>query len=352
MTGHGGDIVGYSEEYQMQPLDFSANISPLGVPKNVRAAAAAALTEADTYPDPFCRALCKAIAEAEKLPPSAILCGNGAADLIYRLVLAQKPQKALVTAPTFSEYEAALAVVGCNITYHTLLPENGYRVTETLLDAIDNSIDILFLCQPNNPTGQAVERELMLSILERCSEKGVLLVADECFVGFLDEPSSFSLCDRLEHNRNLIILKAFTKLYGMAGLRLGYALSYDENLLKSMHQAGQPWSVSTVAQAAGIAALKETAYVEKVRRLIQTERPKMLYSLTKLGLHCLPPAANFIFFTADDNHLAEKLMPFGIMIRSCSNYRGLSDFDYRIAIRKPQENRRLLSALREALHER
>ena len=352
MNGHGGDIVGYTDEYQMQPLDFSANISPFGVPKKVKAAAAASLKDADAYPDPFCRALCKAIAEAEKLPPSAILCGNGAADLIYRLVLAQKPKKALVTAPTFSEYEAALAVVDCKIVHHTLLQKDGYRVTEKILDAIDESIDILFLCQPNNPTGQAVERELLLLILERCREKGVLLAADECFVDFLDDPSTFSLCNRLEHYPNLVVLKAFTKLYGMAGLRLGYALSYDENLLNAMRLAGQPWSVSSVAQAAGIAALKETAYVEKVRRLIQTERPKMLRSLTKLGLHCLPPSANFIFFTSKDHHLAEKLKPAGIMIRSCANYKGLPAGSYRIAIRKPQENRRLLWALEEALHGR
>ena len=214
------------------------------------------------------------------------------------------------------------------------------------------ALPILFLCQPNNPTGQTVERELLLLIIERCRDKGVLLAMDECFVDFLDEPSAFSLRDRLEHYPNLVILKAFTKLYGMAGLRLGYVLSCDENLLNAMRLAGQPWSVSSVAQAAGIAALKETAYVEKVRRLIQTERPKMLDALTKLGLRCLPPSANFIFFTCDDHHLAEKLKSAGVMIRNCDNYRGLPAGSYRIAIRKPQENRRLLSALKEALHER
>jgi threonine-phosphate decarboxylase len=241
--------------------------------------------------------------------------------LIYRIAYAKKPKQALLTAPCFFEYEAALTAAGCSIVYHTLLPQEGYRVTKTLLDAIQSRIDILFLCQPNNPTGLTIEGALMLEILNRCRQKQVMLVADECFVDFLSDPKAYSLCEQMEHNKNLIVLKAFTKFYGMAGLRLGYALGYDEELLKAMREAGQPWNVSSVAQAAGIAALQDDAYALKVRNLINTERPKMIRALKSLGLKCLPSAANFIFFTCEDIYLEYKLKKAGIMIRSCADYR-------------------------------
>lgn len=345
---HGGDWAGFAAEYGAMPLDFSANVSPLGVPDEVRRAIEQAAAQADRYPDPLCRALRAAIAQKEAVPAEYILCGNGAADLIFRAVLARKPRKALVTAPSFAEYAAALETVDCEIVRYALKEERDFRLEADFLQAITPDMDMVFLCQPNNPTGLTSPRELLLRIAERCRDCGILLVLDECFTDFLDAPEAHSLKGELERFPNLLILKAFTKLYAMAGVRLGYALSADASQLEVLAKAGQPWAVSSLAQAAGIAALREKDYVQRLRRLIGAERPWLLGKLTALGLRVIPGEANYLLF-ACTRPLTLLLRQRGILIRSCANYPGLDDRWYRVAVRSHEENQRLVEALREVL---
>ena len=240
MTDHGGDWAGFLETYGAPPLDFSSNVSPLGVPEPVRRAAEASLAEAGRYPDPLCRALRKALASCHGVPAEWILCGNGAADLIYRLAAARQPKTALVTAPTFSEYENALTLWGCRVSRFPLSEETGFAVTEDILSRITPELDLLFLCEPNNPTGRTTDRRLLKRVLDRCSASGTLLAVDECFSDFLDDPASHTLLDDLHHFENLVILRAFTKSYALAGLRLGYALSQNLSLLEAMARCGPP----------------------------------------------------------------------------------------------------------------
>lgn len=345
---HGGDWAGYAAEYGGLPLDFSANVSPLGVPDGVRTAIAAAAAGADRYPDPLCRALGAAIAQREGVPPEWCLCGNGAADLIFRAVLARRPRRALVTAPTFAEYEAALRVVGCQVQAYPLREQNGFCLDEAFLACITPDVDLVFLCEPNNPTGRTTPRPLLLRIAQRCREAGALLVVDECFNDFLDDPAAHTLKGALGQCPGLLLLKAFTKLYAMAGVRLGYALCADAAFLERMRQAGPPWAVSSLAQAAGQAALKETAYVERVRALTAGERPWLAAGLEALGLRVAPGEANFLLFRCE-TPLAQPLRQRGILLRSCANYTGLDGTWYRTAVRTRAENERLLQALREVL---
>ena len=190
---HGGDWAGFAAEYGAMPLDFSANVSPLGVPDGVRRAIEQAAAQADRYPDPLCRDLCRAIAQKETVPPEHVLCGNGAADLIFRAVLARKPRKALVTAPSFAEYAAALETVDCETMRYALKEERDFRLEEDFLQAITPDVDMVFLCQPNNPTGLTSSRKLLLHIAARCRDCGALLVLDECFTDFLDMPEAHSM---------------------------------------------------------------------------------------------------------------------------------------------------------------
>ena len=184
---HGGDTVGYRERYGHDALDFSANVSPLGVPEAVARAIGEAAFQADQYPDPLCRALTAALSQTEAVPKAWILCGNGAADLIFRLALAEKPKHALVLAPTFAEYAAALETVDCEIHRHMLREENDFALTDDVLNAIEPPIDRVFLCQPNNPTGQAADRTFMRRILAKCEAVGARLAVDECFLDFLPD---------------------------------------------------------------------------------------------------------------------------------------------------------------------
>ncbi len=341
MLTHGGDTTGFYDQYGYLPLDFSANVSPLGLPDGVRKAAIHALDLADQYPDPLCRRLISALAEKEKCNPAFIRCGNGAADIIFRLALAKKPKKALLPAPTFAEYQTALEQVGCEILYHGL---QNMQVSREILDQITPDIDIMFLCQPNNPTCQLVAPDLMEEILHKCESTGTLLVVDGCFSEFLKDPHPYIL-QKFLGSQNLLILKAYTKLYAMAGLRLGYCLSGNEELLEQMSQAGQPWSVSCVAQEAGIAALEETDYVNSLLSLLEEERPRLETGLRDLGLTVYPSNANFIFFRGPVT-LCQDLREKGILIRNCGNYPGLEPGYYRVAVRTKPENDALLNAIR------
>lgn len=345
---HGGDWTGYEQVYGAAPLDFSANVSPLGLPEGVRKAVLSALPDAGRYPDPLCRALRSAIARVEGVDPAWCLCGSGAADLIYRVVLAKRPRRALLTAPTFSEYEAALGLASCQVTCITLRRENGFLLWPECLEAITPGLDLVFLCEPNNPTGRTTPRPLLLEILARCREVDALLVVDECFGSFLDCPADHTLCGALEEYRNLLLLKAFTKFYAMAGLRLGYCLCSDTALLQAMRRAGPPWAVSSLAQAAGLAALNEGAYVEAVRTLIRRERPWLADALEGLGCEVIPGEANYLLFSPP-LPLLEPLRQRGILVRSCANYRSLDGSWYRTAVRTHRENQQLIAALAEIL---
>ena len=338
---HGGDWTG-------NLLDFSVNVSPLGIPDAVRDALTQAASRADRYPDPFCRDLCAAIAAADRVPSDYVLCGNGASDLIFRVALAGRPKRAVVVAPTFSEYEAALSLCGCDVVFYPLRAERGFRLDADFLRVLTPEIDMVFLCQPNNPTGVTVPKTLLFRVLERCREIDCHLILDECFLGFLDRPQDFTLKDALSNFPNLLILQAFTKLYGLAGVRLGYALCADSAFLAQTRRCGPPWSVSTLAQAAGVAALEAKSYPDAVRRLIARERPKLYDALCALGFDVIHGEANFLLFQSPAP-LDEFLKTRGILLRNCGNFRGLDSSWYRTAVRTESENRRLIAALKEAL---
>lgn len=346
---HGGDWAGYQAQYGRMPLDFSANISPLGLPAGVAKAIVEALPAQERYPDPLCRALCTAIGETFRLPSEWILCGNGAADLIWRLALARRPHKALVLAPTFAEYAAALNSADCAVEQHLLLPENEFRLGRDILSKIRRDTDLVLLCEPNNPTGITTAPSLLMEILQRCRACGALLVVDECFNEFLEDPKAHTLKSFLPEYPNLVILRAFTKRYAMAGLRLGYAMSSNGELLDQMRRSGQPWAVSGLAQAAGIAALQENEYSQALHALIGRERPRLAVGLTALGCRVIPGEANYLLFFCDAPELTERLRQNGVLIRDCSNYPGLQPGWYRAAVRGREENDAFLKALKEVL---
>lgn len=337
---HGGDL--YSREIL---LDFSANINPYGTPQGVKDAVAGSVDALCHYPDPYCRGLTAAIADFEDVPQSRVFCGNGAAELIFSCCMALRPKKALVLSPCFSEYETALQVFGTEVAHYLLGREEDFRLTEAFLPFLEESgAEMLMLCNPNNPTGQVIDRVLLERILEICREKGIFLFIDECFLDLTEGGEGYSMKPFLEEHKHLFLLKAFTKSYGMAGLRLGYCLSANPALLQTMGRQVQPWNVSVPAQNAGIAALKEGAFLEKARKTIREQRAVLEGGLSKLGMEVIPSRTNYILFRGPRD-LRERLLEAGIQIRSCANYIGLSEGWYRIAVKLPEENRKLLEAV-------
>lgn len=339
---HGGDIYGHTNIQ----LDFSVNTNPLGLPAKVKQALASRMDEFARYPDPKCRQLCAAISGHENIPQDWILCGNGAADLIYRLCYAVKPRKALVCAPTFSEYERALRQAGSQLITFPLMKENDFSLTDEILEQLVADIDMLFLCHPNNPTGRLISPKLMEKIVSKAKKNGILVILDECFLDFTDGESAKKY---LKDNPSLIVLKAFTKMYAMAGLRLGYLLASDKALLLKISFAAQCWSVSVPAQIAGTAALSCTDWIDTTRSLLTCERLFLYEGFTKLGITVFPSDANFLLLSSKQP-LFKPLKQKGILIRPCENFEGLDHTYYRIGVKTRDENIRLIQSVKEVLY--
>ena len=348
---HGGDVYSLQKiETGIKIVDFSANVNPLGLPAGVKTALRKAVLTCSAYPDPFCRELTTAIAADLSVKAEQIFFGSGAADVLFRLMLALRPRRALIPAPTFADYEKALQTVFCKLDYYNLNPDDDFKIGTTILSHIKQGTDIVVLCNPNNPTGTLTDQATQLAILNRCREVGARLLIDECFLDFLEDEEAYSLKEFLNANNNLIILKAFTKTYAMAGVRLGYCLSGDEGVVRSLRENGQDWNVSALAQAAGIAAVKEKAYLEKTRLYVKAERKYLEEALRLLGAKTYRPAANYVFFFFEDQpDLDAKLLQEGFLIRDCSNYRNLKKGFYRIAVKTKKQNRLFIRALRKVL---
>lgn len=342
---HGGDIYRHPDV-----LDFSANINPLGTPPSVMKAAGKGLEKIRNYPDVKKEALIKALAKYENTPEEYIICGNGAAELVFSLVWALKPRRALMAVPTFAEYGQALEAVECETEEYLLKEERGFVLGEDFPDKITGETDIVFLCNPNNPTGVLIPEKLIDEILERCHRHHVFLVLDECFTDFLEKPELATKKEKLSEYPDFFILKAFTKRYAMAGLRLGYGLCSNQKVLERMKTVTQPWNISIPAQEAGVAALKEESYVNKARQIVSLESQWIKKELCNLGMKIYDSRANYIFFQGPEG-LANAVLNYGVMIRDCSNYRGLTGGYYRTAVRLHEENEQLIRAVEKALED-
>lgn len=337
---HGGDIFEREIVY-----DFSANLNPLGMPESVKNSLQKSISEWEKYPDPFCRSLVKKLSEREDFPPENIVCGNGAADLIFRIVQVVKPKKAVVCAPSFSEYSKALNQNGCEILTYFLSEEKNFALDENILETLDKTVQMLILCTPNNPTGRTIDGELLHQVSEKCKASNIVFLCDECFIDFTENAAHAEQF----MNPNVVVLKAFTKIYAMAGLRLGYALFGDVVLAEKVRKNGQFWSVSAPAQTAGETALDEKNYLEKTLELVKTEREFLTQKLQSFGFNVYPSEANFILFYTK-LPLDEMLLHEKILIRNCANFNGLTDGFFRIAVRSHEENSALVSAIERCLN--
>lgn len=361
ISAHGGDV--YKNNIE---LDYSASLNPLGMPEGVRKAIMDTIGGEDRYPDPDCMELRKAIAKSinetlkgtlfdssehisggyingiDKISYSNVACGNGAVDIIYRLVNYLKPKKALLIAPTFSEYECALRSARTQIVYYNCKPAT-YDVGKDIVGYIKDDIDIVFLCNPNNPTGRIIDNAVISEIYRECVIRNAFLCIDECFKEYLlhDDIASPIV-------ENVLYIRAFTKMYGMAGIRLGYGISFNEDVIAGIMCGGIPWNVSTIAQVAGVAALKEREHVVKTRALISSERAYLERELKNLGLWYVESQVNYILFKAAIG-LKQKLIDRGILIRDCNNFIGLGEGFYRIAIRSHEDNMKLIAMLKEVV---
>lgn len=352
-SAHGGNIreaaalLGIAPE---QLLDFSANINPAGMPASLQRALLENLALAERYPDVEYQRLYQVLAEHHQLPASWMLAGNGETEVIFALVNALAPRRAMLIAPGFAEYRRALQQTGCDIVEFLLREDEGWQLTGRLLDALTPDLDCLFLCTPNNPTGLLPDDTLLQAISARCKTLGISLILDEAFMDFIPERRGF--IPHLAGNPHLWVLRSLTKFYAIPGLRLGYLLGSNEQKVKQMRDAQMPWSINAFAALAGEVILHDHAYQQASLAWLESERPRLFAALNGISaLTVWPGVANYLFLRCDAPgvDLQRELLEQHILIRSCANYPGLDGRYYRVAVRGKAENDRLIAAMRRAL---
>lgn len=340
MEKHGGGI--YNKKID---IDFSISVNPFGMPKGVKKAVKKSIAFSAHYPDIHQTALLERMEETLGIPKDEIVAGAGAAELIYGLVHAVNPERALIIGPTFSEYECALEANGIPYDYYLTRKETGFEVQEDILSALEEkAYGMVFICNPNNPTGTLLKRKLLGRIAGLCEKKKIVLVLDECYMDFVKFPDKHTFLGKTEAYKQTVVLKAFTKLYAMPGLRLGYAVTSNEELRENLKALLPPWNISIPAQNAGIAALDEKKYVKKSMKFLQKERKWMEKELAALGFHVYPSRTNYILFEAEKG-LWEYCIRNRFLIRNAATFEGLGEGFYRVAVRKHEENEQLLEVL-------
>lgn len=338
---HGGDI--YRNQVN---LDFSVNINPLGRHKDVDAALYEAVGKCHEYPDMEASRLKKAVSRVFHIPEDYLLFGNGASEIFMGIVHAIRPKKILLPIPSFYGYEYVAKAVESNIVYFSFREEEDFLPKEDFLEVLTEDMDLLFLANPNNPTGKRIDKEYLKNVLTVCREKKIVVVLDECFIEFCG--SEFSMLSEIEEYDNLLLVRAFTKIYAIPGVRLGYLICSNRLLLEKIGKQLPEWNLSTFAQEAGIACVGQSAYVAKTVELVKKERQFLSEGLKKLGLRVYEGEANFILIYSE-KPLYETLLQKGILIRDCENFRGLSKGYNRIAVKQRKENEKLLKAIGECI---
>lgn len=350
---HGGNVYRAAREQRItvdRIADFSANINPLGFPTSGVRAIRSALKQIVHYPDPDCLQLRQILARQCGVDPDMILIGNGSTELIHLLPRTLGIKAALIMGPTFEEYARALMDAGGVVQYVHARREERFRppVQEILLElsAKRTRFDTVFLCNPNNPTGQTINRSALCEITEAIERRQGWLIVDEAFIDYCQEHSVVSM---LKEYPRMIVLRSLTKFYAMPGLRIGYLLGASK-VVNQLKGRQPPWSVNSLAQEVSCAVLQDSGYAQKSLAVMETERPRFLRGLRSLsGVRVYSPAANFALIElpawACASVLVDRLASERLLVRDCSTLPGLNRQMIRVAIKTPKENRRLLAVL-------
>lgn len=357
---HGGDVDRAAREYGLNPgdiLDYSANVNPLPLPEGMGRFIGKNLDLLRRYPDRDYVELREAISRYEAVPPEHILVGNGATELLYLAARALKPSRVLIPAPSFGDYERAFAGLDTAVEFFPLLEKNDFRLdVDALLAELTKGYRMTVLGNPNNPTGKLIGPENLRKILATAREEGSWVLIDETFVDFAPDPKKATAVNFLPDHDRLLIVKAFTKSFGVPGLRLGYCLA-NPDLIAQLQPYKEPWTVNAFASILGPWLLKQKGYLAMTREWIQEERPFFLKGLQAVeGLHVFDTEANFVLVKLTNPYwkvpgLKRSLEGIGIMIRDASTFRFLDHNYFRLAIKDRDNNLKLIGELKDLLEQ-
>jgi len=350
-SGHGGNLTYFSDVSGLardKILDFSANINPLGLPEWLRSLVASTLESVVHYPDPDCTDLIGAAASKYGVSRREVVAGNGSTEILHLLPRAVSARRAVVPVPSYADYWDASIAAGLDVEAIPLGEKDGFALDWTVLESSLKGGDLVFLCRPNNPTGRLEDASTLRSVANRHSD--TYFVVDEAFGDFVPDMDSCTS----DRPANMIVLLSLTKIFAIPGLRLGLAIA-DESIVLTIRGLQPLWSVNTLAQVVGAAALQDTEYVERSREFVAEQRTGLESQLKSIpGLTVYPGKANFLLVRIDDEQidataLAQRMLATGIAIRVCDNFKGLDRRFFRVAVRTAEENGRLCEALRASL---
>jgi threonine-phosphate decarboxylase len=343
---HGGDIYRLAEELRVperKVLDFSSSVNPLGVSKKIKAELRKHLKYLHNYPDPGAARLRKRLAQHHGIDPEMILCGNGSTELIYLVAGALRPQSVLVPAPTFSEYERACQISSkCHVASFMLDTENNFDINPDEFAIAMQGKTLAFLCNPNNPTGGLMGREYVRDVADAAKDLGCYFVVDEAFIDFC--PGASVIRDVVD-NPHLIVLRTMSNFYSLAGLRVGYGV-FPRHIVDRLKEIREPWTMNNLSQRAAVAALRDKVFREETFVLMQQEKRFLEKSFRKLGLEFFPSRTNFYLLKMDSaDEAVRTLKTKGILLRDCSDFRGLDSTYLRVAVKSHKDNTVLVREL-------
>ena len=354
---HGSDLEKIEKIYGIRREDitsFSANVNPLGISPKLQETLSAHVGAITAYPDRAYTSLRSCIGGYVGADMKNIIVGNGSTELISLIIRIEHPKKAMIVGPTYSEYEREVKLGGGTTIYYPLREADGFQMqTDDFIGKLNESIDMLVVCHPNNPTSTCITNRQMRRILDACKEHGIFVMIDETYVEFAENVGRVTAVPLTAYYDNLIILRGTSKFFAAPGLRLGYAVTGNRDLLKNLITLQNPWSISSLAAIAGEIMFTDQAYIEQTRALISAERTR-IYDMLRAhpDYKVYEPSANFLLVKLlredqTSETLFDKAIRRGMMIRDCSTFPFLDDRYIRFCIMSPDMNDRLMACILE-----
>jgi threonine-phosphate decarboxylase len=354
MQVHGGNSAEIARKYGLDEqtiIDFSSNINPLGFPTGIQDLLKKDISVITRYPDTHSSSLRKIITSRIGVPEKNIIVGNGSTELIYLLPRVFNPQTALILQPTFSEYQASLESMGCAVRHFSLDENAHFRVNTDDIIPLMSKVDIIYVCNPNNPTGVLVKPGDLKPLVTQAAKRDILFVVDESFMDFAGDES---LAGEAVKRKNLIILKSMTKFFGIPGLRLGYLIAHGKTV-ESINKHKEPWSVNVLAQRVGEACLTDDSFYGNTRQFVSRERKYLYRQLNGItGLRVYDSSVNFLLLKIVKKILSSTeiyhiLARQGFLIRDCRSFRGMGTNFIRIAVKRRKQNQLLIKAIKKIM---
>jgi len=347
---HGGDVWKHNNRL----VDFSSNVNPFGPPEKAIKSIKESLWKLSYYPETDSTELKQSLSEYLGVKNSNIAVGNGSTELIKNFLelLIKKGDNIVIPEPTFSEYEVYSRLYGANVKHVYSKREDNFTIpVDEIIQEIDDETKVVFICNPNNPTGKGLDIQSLERIIQSAEDHDSYVFIDEAYIEFTKYKS---LSNRVVELDNLFVLRSVTKFFSLPGIRIGYGIG-DKKLIKYLENIRVPWNVNIIAQAVAVESIKDKVFIKNSEDQIAREKNYIFKEISKLNeLEILSSAANFFLIDLKKsklraNELKEKLIEKGFLIRDCSSFNGLNDRYIRISVRKRAENLALIKSLREAL---